>query len=84
MGFTNNYLLGVVVQQALTLAFLGYIPGIAISWCLYDLKNNATHSPIFRQINKFLLVLTLGVLMCLMSGAIAINKLRFTDPSDIF
>lgn len=84
MGFTNNYLLGVVVQQALTLAFLGYIPGFAISWFLYDLTNEATRLPIFMQVNKALLVLTLGVVMCLVSGAIAINKLRGADPADIF
>lgn len=84
MGFTNNYLLGVVVQQSLILAFLGYIPGFAISWLLYDLANSATHLPLFMEIDRSLRVLLLGVLMCLMSGAIAINKLRGADPGDIF
>lgn len=84
MGFTNNYLLSVVIQQALILAFLGYIPGFAISWLLYDFANNATHLPLFMEINRALLVLLLGVIMCLMSGAIAINKLRGADPGDIF
>lgn len=84
MGFTNNYFLGMVVQQALILAFLSYIPGFAISCLLYDLTNNATRLPIFMEINRALLVLILGFLMCLMSGAIAIGKLRGADPADIF
>ncbi len=84
MGFANNYFLVMVVQQALILAFLSYIPGFAISCLLYDLTNNATRLPIFMEINRALLVLILGFLMCLMSGAIAIGKLRGADPADIF
>lgn len=84
MGFTNKYLLGVVFQQALVLAVLGYIPGFAISWILYDLANDATHLPIFMEINRALTVVTLIFLMCSISGAIAINKLRSADPGDIF
>ncbi len=84
MGFTNNYLLSVVFQQALVLAVLGYIPGFTISFCLYDLASNATHLPIFMGIDKILLVLISTVSMCLLSAAIAIGKLRSADPADIF
>jgi putative ABC transport system permease protein len=34
--------------------------------------------------NNALLVLTSTVLICITSGALAINKLRSADPADIF
>ncbi len=57
MGFRNKYLLGVVFQQALILAALGYIPGFAISLGLYDIAKNATKLPIIMDANKALIVL---------------------------
>lgn len=36
IGYANNYLLNVVFQQALILAFLSYIPGFLVSVILYD------------------------------------------------
>lgn len=84
MGFTNNYLLGIVFRQALLLAILGYIPGFTIAFSLYDLANNATHLPINMEINKALMVLLSVFLMCLISATIAIGKLRSADPADIF
>ena len=84
MGFKNNYLLGVVFQQASFLAVLGYIPGFALSLGLYDIANKATHLPVLMSFDKALLVLTSVTLMCFVSGAIAMGKLRSADPADIF
>lgn len=84
MGFTNQYLFSVVFQQALVLTILGYIPGFATSWLLYDFANNATKLPLFMEINKALTVFTLTLVMCIISGVFAINKLRSTDPAEIF
>lgn len=83
MGFKNNYLLGVVFQQALILAALGYIPGLAISLGLYDLAKNATHLPVVMSLDKALIVLIGGILMCCISGFFSISKLRSADPGDI-
>jgi putative ABC transport system permease protein len=84
IGHPNKYLLGIVFKQALLLAFLGYIPGIIISVGVYDLTQNATKLPIQMNIDRVALVLISVVLMCLLSGSIAINKLRSVDPADIF
>lgn len=84
MGYTDLYLLQVVFQEALILSILGYFPGLAISWVLYGLTAKATFLPIAMTITNALLVLSLTVLMCTMSGAIAVRKLRAADPADIF
>jgi len=84
MGFKNNYLLGVVFQQALLLAALGYFPGLAISLILYDLAKNATHLPVVMSFDKGLIVLVSAVCMCLVSGFFSMSKLRSADPADVF
>lgn len=84
IGYANKYLLNVVFQQALILAILGYIPGFITSVLLYSFAAEATKLPIFMTLNNALIVLTSTVLMCIASGALAINKLRSADPGDIF
>ncbi len=84
MGYTQTYLLFVVLQEALILATLGYIPGFAFAMLQYNLARNATLLPIVMTVNRAILVLLLTILMCFISGAIAVRKLRSADPADIF
>jgi putative ABC transport system permease protein len=84
IGYANRYLLNVVFQQALILSILGYIPGFITSVLLYSFAAEATKLPIVMTNNNALIVLTSTVLMCITSGALAINKLRSADPGDIF
>ncbi|MDJ0795219.1 MAG: ABC transporter permease DevC [Calothrix sp. MO_167.B12] len=84
IGYKNNYLLVIVFQQAFVLAVLAYIPGFAISILMYDFAMEATKLPIMMSLQNAILVLISSILMCMTSGAFAINKLRSTDPADIF
>jgi len=84
IGYANKYLLSVVFQQALILAILSYIPGFIASIGVYDYAMKATKLPIMMTVNNALIVLISTVLMCITSGALAINKLRSADPGDIF
>ncbi|GAB1544279.1 ABC transporter permease DevC [Scytonema sp. NUACC21] len=84
IGYANNYLLVVVFQQALILVVLSYIPGCILSWWLYEFAMEATKLPIVMSLHNGVLVLISTIVMCMISGALAINKLRSTDPADIF
>ena len=84
IGYENIYLLNVVFQQAFILALFGYIPGFVISLALYDFAMKATKLPIVMSVNNMLLVLITSIIMCMISGGLAMNKLRSTDPADIF
>ena len=84
IGFTNRYLLNAVFQQALLLAFLGFIPGIIVSFGLYDLAKNVTHLPVIMDLNKSFVVFISIIFMCSISGLLAVQKLRSVDPADIF
>ncbi|WP_199197690.1 ABC transporter permease DevC [Chroococcidiopsis sp. CCALA 051] len=84
MGYTQTYLLLVVFQEALILASLGYVPGFAFAILQYNLARNATLLPIFMTASRAVMVFLLTVLMCFISGFIAVRKLRSADPADIF
>ena len=84
IGYTDNYLLRVVFQEALILAILGYFPGYVISYWLYKFARSATMLPMTMTVSKAMSVLLLSCLMCTISGAIAALKLRNADPADIF
>lgn len=84
MGYPDFYFFSVVFQEALILSVLGYIPGFAICLGLYDLTRDATALPIAMTLSRGLNVLILTVLMCCVSGVIAVRKVQTADPADIF
>ncbi len=84
MGYNNFYLLGVVFEEALILALLGFIPGMSVSFGLYALTRNATNLPLFMTVARAIQVLTLTFIMCMISGAIATRKVQSADPADMF
>ncbi|MFM7449651.1 MAG: ABC transporter permease DevC [Leptolyngbyaceae cyanobacterium] len=84
MGYTNLYLLAVVFQEALMLSVLGFIPGFLLSNGLYTLTRNATSLPLSMTADRALTVFILTVIMCTISGAIAVRKVQDADPAEIF
>ena len=84
MGYTDFYLLVLVFQEALILSILGYTPGFAISFVLYNLAKNATGLPMGMTFELAATVMILTIVMCFISGAIAVRKLSGADPADIF
>jgi putative ABC transport system permease protein len=74
----------VILQEAFLLACLGYVPGWIFTMFLYSRAREATLLPIFMSYSRAITVLILTILMCFISGAIAVRKLRSADPADIF
>lgn len=84
MGYRDRYLLGVVFEEAIILAVLGFFPGVAVSTGLYALTRKATALPIVLPLGRVVFVFVLTIVMCGFSGAIATRRLRSADPADIF
>lgn len=84
MGYSDGYLLRMLLQEALLLAVFGYIPGFVVAVGLYQLTYAATLLPIGMTISRAVLVFILTVVMCGVSGAVATQKLRSADPAEIF
>ncbi|MEO0408865.1 MAG: FtsX-like permease family protein, partial [Cyanobacteria bacterium P01_A01_bin.135] len=84
MGYSTLYLLGVVLQEALILAVVGYIPGNLISMVLYTLTRSAANLPIYMTLTRIVQVLLITIAVCSISGAVAVRKLSSADPAGIF
>jgi putative ABC transport system permease protein len=84
MGYRSMYLLSIVFEEALILSILGFIPGVGISFSLYNLTRKATNLPMYMTLSRAMMVLILTLIMCLISGTIATRKLQSADPADIF
>ncbi|MEM6256376.1 MAG: ABC transporter permease DevC [Cyanobacteria bacterium P01_D01_bin.156] len=84
MGYSDRFLLGVILQEALILAVLGFIPGYFASYGVYQLLVQLTRVPLTMKAAVAVQVFVLTLVMCGVSGAIAINKLRSADPAEVF
>lgn len=84
MGYRSMYLLSIVFEEALILSILGFLPGVGISVGLYSLTRKATNLPMYMTLMRAIMVLSLTLIMCIISGAIATRKLQAADPADIF
>jgi putative ABC transport system permease protein len=84
MGYRDGYFILLVFQEAVILACLGFIPGFAIAQGLYFLAANAILLPMYMTLSRATTVLILTVIMCCVSGSIAVKKLSAADPADIF
>lgn len=84
IGYSNRYLAGIVLQEALFLALLGFVPGLFISAALYAFLENHTGLPLRLTLPRGGLVLVLTVSMCVLSGLIAVRKVQKADPAEVF
>ena len=84
IGYSNRSLLLVIFQEAIFLAVLGYIPGFIVTLGMYQLLTTLTKLELIMTVSLALNVFILTLAMCLISAAIASNKLRAADPADVF
>ena len=84
MGYTHGYLRNVVMQEAIILAVLGFLPGMGIAHLVFTEGADATRLPLEMSVDSALSVFALTVAMCAGSGLMALRKLRALDPAEVF
>jgi putative ABC transport system permease protein len=84
MGYSDAYLMSILIQESLIMAVLGFMPGFFVALGLYSIATAVTFIPITMNTNRAVLVLVLTIVMCIGSGGIAMRKLQEADPADIF
>ncbi|MGG6298157.1 ABC transporter permease DevC [Leptolyngbya sp. AN02str] len=86
MGYRSRYLFVTVLQEAVILSVMGYIPGFIVSLGLYELTTQATSGglPISMELGRAIAVFVLTMAMCSLSGLISVNKVVSADPADVF
>ncbi len=84
MGYGNRYLSNVVIQQAVLLAVMGFVPGMLFSLVLYAVTSYLASLPIAMTLVRLAAVFGLSLLMCVVSALAATRKLRRLDPAELF
>lgn len=84
MGYSDRNLYSVVIQEAVFLALIGFIPGWLFSAGVSVLTRKVTLLPAYMTWERSLLVLALTVAMCVGAGIFAMRKIRSADPAENF
>lgn len=84
MGFSNQFILAIVIQEAILLGISSFIPSTLVSTGMYAFLTSASGINIQMTHQKISLVGALTVGICAASAAIAVNKLRDADPASVF
>ena len=84
MGYAQGFFLSIVLEEALILGVLGFIPGFAVANLLLIVMAKATTLPIAMTFSMAVYVFVGTVVACSVSGAIATRRLVAADPADLF
>jgi putative ABC transport system permease protein len=84
IGYGQGFFLGVVFEEALILALLGFVPGFVFSVGMYKVLAALAGLPLAMTAWRPVLVLAGTILMCALSGAVATRRLARADPADLF
>ena len=84
IGYSNRYISGVILQQAVLLAVAGFLVGLLIASVLYELTSAGAQVPVRFTAVNIGSVLGLALVMCVCAGLAALRKAFQSDPADLF
>jgi len=84
MGYSQRFFLSIVLEEALILGVLGFIPGFAVASLLLAGMARATTLPLTMTASTAVIVFVGTVIACSLSGAFATRRLAAADPADLF
>lgn len=84
IGYTDKFFLSVILEEALVLAVLGFIPGVIIASFMYVGIASATQLPVNMESSRMISILLGTIAACAFSGFIATRRLAAADPADLF
>jgi putative ABC transport system permease protein len=84
MGYRQAFFVGLILEEAIILAAIGFWPGLAFSQLFYELLAHLTNIPIFMTPQRALAVFIGTIVACSISGVLAMRKLAAADPADLF
>ena len=84
IGYRQRFFLGIVFEEAVILALLGFIPGCLAAMGLYAAVVSLTGLPLAMTATRAAAMLAGTIVMCTLSGAIATRRLARADPAALF
>ncbi|MDT8329042.1 MAG: FtsX-like permease family protein [Roseovarius sp.] len=84
MGYGPRFFLGIVIEEALVLGLLGFLPGLAVGTAILTLMGKVTTLPLAMTSTMAITVFVGTVVFSILSGVIATRRLAAADPADLF
>lgn len=84
MGYSRGFFISIVLEEAMILGILGFVPGVIFGTTILTLMGRITTLPLAVTPGMALVVLVGTVLFSALSGAIATRRLAAADPADLF
>lgn len=84
MGYGPRFFLGIVIEEALVLGLLGFLPGLAAGTAILTLMGKVTTLPLAMTPTMAITVFVGTVVFSILSGVIATRRLAAADPADLF
>lgn len=84
IGYSDHSLFWVVLQEAILLSVIGFLPGVLLTFGVYRVVQTATVLPVRMTTLRLIVVYILTAIMCMLSGVLAVRRLRSADPAEIF
>lgn len=84
MGYRNRYFFQVILCQSFYLSLFGFLPGLIVSFLVYEGLGHWTGLMMQIKLASIVLVLLTTIGMCSLSGLLALRKLLTADPASLF
>lgn len=84
MGYGPRFFLGIVIEEALILGVLGFVPGLAVGAGILAFMGTVTALPLAMTTSMAVMVFVGTVVFSVLSGAFATRRLALADPADLF
>lgn len=84
MGYGQRFFIGIVLEEAMILGVLGFLPGFAVGATILSVMGKVTTLPLAVTPSMAITVFTGTVIFSALSGAIATRRLAAADPADLF
>lgn len=84
MGYPHRFFVSVILEEALVLGVIGFVPGILLAQLFYDALVRSANVPLFMTTERAVVVFVGTLVACSVSGMLAIRRLEAADPADLF
>ncbi|AFY34302.1 ABC transporter permease DevC [Calothrix sp. PCC 7507] len=84
IGYSNSYLVAIIVLQSAILAIIGFFPGLFASILIYQVMAKSTGLLVEMSLGVASLVAILTIFMCIFAGLIGAKKIQGLDPAEVY
>ncbi len=84
MGYGQGFFTGIILEEAIVLGVLGFIPGLVVGTTILTIIGKVTALPLAMTPWMAILVFVGTIVVSFVSGMVATRRLASADPADLF